>query len=67
MNTALLLLPDFALILLGAGIRRWMKHLSQFIASFDFIHAEPQPNWISRKPGNLVVSALVVPGRDYAA
>jgi len=24
MNTALLLLPDFALILLGAGIRRWM-------------------------------------------
>jgi predicted permease len=24
MNTALLLLPDFALIILGAGIRRWM-------------------------------------------
>ena len=24
MNTALLLLPDFALILLGTGIRRWM-------------------------------------------
>ena len=24
MNTALLLLPDFALILLGAAIRRWM-------------------------------------------
>ena len=24
MNTALLLLPDFSLILLGAGVRRWM-------------------------------------------
>lgn len=30
MNTALLLLPDFALILLGAAIRRWMNLGEQF-------------------------------------
>ena len=51
----------------GSAIRSWMKHLSEFIASFDFIHSEPQPSWISRKPGNLIISALAVPGKDYAA
>jgi len=50
----------------GPAIRAWMQHLSEFIASFDFIHSEPQPHWISSHPGNLVVSALAVPGKDYA-
>jgi hypothetical protein len=51
----------------SVGIRSWMKHLSEFMTSFDFIHAEPQPAWISRQPGNLVISALAVKGKDYAA
>jgi len=35
MNTALLLLPDFALILLGAGIRRWMHLGDHFWAGVE--------------------------------
>ncbi len=35
MNTALLLLPDFSLILLGAGIRRWMHLGDHFWAGVE--------------------------------
>ncbi len=48
-------------------IRTWMKHLSEFIHSFDFVHAQPAPGWIESKPGPLVAGALVVPGSDYVA
>jgi hypothetical protein len=48
-------------------IRSWMHHLSSFMESFDYIHAQPAANWISSKPEHLVVSNLVVPDRDYAA
>jgi uncharacterized protein DUF6298 len=48
------------------GIRSWMKHLSEFIQSFDVIHAKPL-DWITTAAGPLVVSALAVEGRDYVA
>lgn len=48
-------------------IRTWMKHLSEFIHSYDFIHARPVPDWIETKPGPLVVGALALPGSDYIA
>lgn len=49
------------------NIRSWMKNLSEFIQTFDFIHARPAPNWIDSKPGPVVVGALAVPGSDYVA
>jgi hypothetical protein len=49
------------------GIRAWMKHLSLFIHSFDFIHARPLPKWVTGHPKNLLASVLAVPGKDYAA
>jgi hypothetical protein len=49
------------------GIRTWMKHLSEFIHSFDFPHARPLPGWVSGQPAPLVASVLVVEGKDYAA
>jgi Cellulase (glycosyl hydrolase family 5) len=48
-------------------IRTWMKHLSEFIHSFDFVHARPSPGWIENKPGPLVVATLAVPDSDYVA
>lgn len=48
-------------------IRTWMKHLSEFIHSYDFIHARPGPDWIEAKPGPLVVGALALTGKDYVA
>jgi hypothetical protein len=47
-------------------IRTWMQHLSEFMSSFDYIHAEPKTEWVKSYPGHLVASGLVVPGRDYA-
>jgi hypothetical protein len=49
------------------GIRAWFEHLSRLIHSFDFIHARPVAEWVSRKPEHLVCSALVVEGKDYIA
>jgi hypothetical protein len=48
-------------------IRTWMRHLSEFIHAFDFIHAEPVPGWIETKPAHLVDATLVKPGSDYVA
>ena len=48
-------------------IRAWMKHLSEFIHAFDFIHARPNREWIEKQPEHFVVSALVKPGSDYIA
>lgn len=39
-------------------IRTWMKHLSEFIHSFDFIHAKPLPKWIESKPDHAYWAAL---------
>jgi len=48
-------------------IRTWMRHLSEFIHSFDFIHAQPIPGWIETQPEHLVEAALAKPGSDYIA
>jgi hypothetical protein len=48
-------------------IRTWMKHLSEFIHTVDFIHARPAPNWIESKPAPLVAGTLALPGSDYVA
>jgi hypothetical protein len=51
----------------GRAIRAWMKHLSDFIHSFDFIKARPLANWVRNAPATTVVSSLAVEGKDYAA
>lgn len=48
-------------------IRTWMKHLSEFIHSFDFVHARPAPAWIESKPDHLVAGTMALPGSDYVA
>ncbi|HLI35306.1 MAG TPA: hypothetical protein VKW70_09700, partial [Terriglobia bacterium] len=48
-------------------IRSWMRNLSEFIHSFDFIHAQPAPDWIVSQPAHLVAAALAKPGEDYIA
>lgn len=49
------------------GIRSWMRHLSEFIHSFDVVHAKPAPGWLSANFGSAVISALAVEGKDYIA
>ena len=49
------------------NIRIWMKNLSEFIHSFDFIRAKPAPGWIATQPAPLVAAALAKPGEDYIA
>jgi hypothetical protein len=46
-------------------IRSWMRNLSEFIHSYDFIHAQPAPDWIEAKPAPCVAAALAIPGADY--
>ncbi len=50
-----------------AKIRSWMRNLSEFIHSFDFIHALPAPDWIAGQPAHLVAAALAKPDEDYIA
>jgi hypothetical protein len=45
-------------------IRSWMQHLSEFMASFDFIHSTPANDWIVSQPDHVTPSALEVGGRD---
>jgi hypothetical protein len=51
----------------SAGIRTWMKHLSEFLHAFDFVHAKPLGDWIERKPEHLVSAVLARPGEHYVA
>lgn len=48
-------------------IRTWMKHLSEFFHSFDFVHAEPIADWLVKKPPHTFASVLAVAGNDYVA
>ena len=48
-------------------IRTWMQHLSEFMASFDFVHSKPDLSWIKDYPANLAASGLSASGRDYVA
>ena len=51
----------------SAQIRTWMKHLSEFLHGFDFVHAAPLGDWIERKPEHVVAAALGVAGEHYVA
>ncbi|MDQ6707950.1 MAG: DUF6298 domain-containing protein [Acidobacteriota bacterium] len=50
----------------SAGLRSWMKHLSRFVADFDFVHAKPLPNVVLAAPANTLVSVLARSGESYA-
>lgn len=50
-----------------AAIRTWMQHLSEFMASFDFVHSRLASDWIKDAPANLVVSGLSAGEKDYVA
>jgi hypothetical protein len=51
----------------SAGIRTWMKHLSEFLHAFDFVHAKPLADWLEHKPEHLVSAVLAQPGQRYVA
>jgi hypothetical protein len=44
-----------------------MQHLSEFMASFDYTHAQLAPEWVATYPQHLTASGLSIPGRDYVA
>ena len=48
-------------------IRAWMKNLSEFLPSLDFVHLQPQADWIEHKPEHLVSAVLAKPARHYVA
>jgi Cellulase (glycosyl hydrolase family 5) len=48
-------------------IRMWMKHLSDFMQTIDFIHANPAADWITQKPQHLIDAALALPGGGFVA
>ena len=48
-----------------AKIRTWMRHLVEFIQSFDFIHAAPVDNQIVSMPANLVAGVLAQGSKEY--
>ena len=51
-----------------AGIRSWMKYLSEFMSGFDFVHSRPDTKWIAATPAaTLTVSGLVSTKGDYIA
>jgi hypothetical protein len=48
-------------------LRAWMKDLSGFIHSLDFVHCEPMPGWLEDKPSNTLAVVLGKPAADYVA
>jgi hypothetical protein len=44
-----------------------MQYLSEFMSSFDYIHAKLAPDWIAAHPHHLIVSSLSAGERDYVA
>jgi hypothetical protein len=48
-------------------IRTWMKHLSDYMQTIDFVHAHSAPEWITQAPPHVVDSALALPGGGYVA
>jgi hypothetical protein len=51
----------------NAKLRTWMKHLSTFVHSFDFVHAEPNLAWVGDVPREVFVASLSHAGEDYIA
>jgi hypothetical protein len=50
-----------------AQIRSWMQHLSDFMASFDYVHSKLENDWIEAYPQHLVASGLSAAGKDFVA
>ncbi len=48
-------------------IRTWMKHLCDFVQTFDFVHARLANVWIADKPKHLVDTALALADGGYIA
>jgi len=48
-----------------AGIRTWMKHLSEFVHTIDLVRARPLPGLLSEQPPHTLESVLAVAGEDY--
>ena len=48
-------------------IRTWFQHLSEFMSSFDYVHAALAPDWVKQIPENVTVSGMAVNGQDYVA
>jgi len=46
-------------------VRTWMKHLSEFFHSFDFVRSQPLMNWVDNKPEFVIDSSLAIPGEEY--
>jgi hypothetical protein len=51
----------------NAKLRTWMKHLSTFVHSFDFVHAEPNRGWVGEIPRDVFAASLARAGEDYVA
>ena len=49
----------------NAKIRTWIRHLSEFIHSFDFVRARPLPDWLQHDMDMVVTSTMAVEGKDY--
>ena len=47
-------------------IRSWFQYLSEFMASFDYIKAKPDLEWMQLRQEHVTVSGLAAPG-DYVA
>jgi hypothetical protein len=50
-----------------AAIRSWMEYLSDFMASFDYVHSAPSLEWIRFSGDDLVGSGFVSSNRDFVA
>jgi hypothetical protein len=48
-----------------AHIRTWMKHLSAFVHSTDFVHSVPVPDFCSALPEATIAATLANEGTEY--
>ncbi len=48
-------------------IRTWMKHLCDFVRTFDLVHARVALDWVVQKPQHLVDTALALADGGYIA
>ena len=49
----------------NAKIRTWIRHLSEFVHSFDFIRGRPLPDWLQHQMQPVVASTMAIEGEDY--
>ena len=47
--------------------RSWMRYLSEFMSSFDYVHSQLAPDWVRELPAHVIASGLAVTDRDYIA